>query len=241
MKRLFNVIVLAMAANFLVAAGGVGWLYKSGHLDKPRLAEVKKVLFPPPATQPAADVAVAAAPTTRPADAAADEVGPNLDAVLAKAVGRPADQQVEVVRQAFDVQSAELDRRRRELVDLQRQLDTGRAEVARDRARIDADRKTFATSVADQGKLAGDKGFQDTLALYQVMPARQVKTIFMSLPEAAVEQYLQAMSPKTAAKITKEFKTPDEADRLQRVLERMRASTPPASPPPPASPQAAAR
>lgn len=236
MKRLFNVIVLALAANFVAAVGGVGWLWKSGHLDKPRLAEVKKVLFPPPTTQPAGGVTLAAAekPTTQPTSVAADEVGPNLDAVLAKAVGRPAGEQVEVVRQAFDVQSAELDRRRRELVDLQRQLDVAQADVARDRAGLAADRTAFATAVTDQGKLAGDKGFQDTLALYQVMPARQVKTVFMSLPEDVVEQYLQAMPPKTAAKVMKEFKTPDEADRLQRVLEKMRSSTPPA-------PQAAAR
>ena len=40
MKKLFNVIVLALAINFLAAAGGVAWLFRSGHLDRARLLEV---------------------------------------------------------------------------------------------------------------------------------------------------------------------------------------------------------
>lgn len=243
MKKLINVIALALAANFLVAAGGVGWLVRTGHLDKARAAEVKRVLFPGPATRPTAGVtlaAAAAATTTRPAaDPDADDAGPHIDALLAKATGRPAGEQVAVVRQAFDAQSAELDRRRRELLDLRHQVEVGRAAVADDRARLAADRKTYDDGVAAAGRLAEDKGFQETLAVYQAMSSKQVKTLFMSQPEDRVGQYLQAMPPKTAARIMKEFKTADETDRLQRVLERMRAAAAVAAdrvaPPPAAS------
>jgi hypothetical protein len=70
--------------------------------------------------------------------------------------------------------------------------------------------------------LADDKGFQDSLALYNTMPGKQVKTIFMSLDDATVQQYLQSMTPRSAGRIVKEFKTPEETARIERVLERMR-------------------
>ena len=56
------------------------------------------------------------------------------------------------------------------------------------------------------------------------MPAKQVKSIFMTLSEQTVQQYLQAMDTRTAGKIIKEFKTPDETAFIERVLERIRQS-----------------
>ena len=47
MKKLFSVLVLMLALNFLAAGGAVGWLYQSGRLDKTKIAEIRSVLFPP--------------------------------------------------------------------------------------------------------------------------------------------------------------------------------------------------
>ena len=88
-----------------------------------------------------------------------------------------------------------------------------------------------------QQKLATDKGFQDSLSLYQTLPGKQVKTIFMGLDDETVVRYLQAMPPRTSAKIVKEFKSPDETDRIQRVLERMRQSQPQQPQPPQTQPE----
>ena len=35
--------------HFLALAGGVGWLFQSGHLDRTRVTAIKELLFPPPA------------------------------------------------------------------------------------------------------------------------------------------------------------------------------------------------
>ena len=56
------------------------------------------------------------------------------------------------------------------------------------------------------------------------MPGRQVKGVFMSMDEALAAQYLDAMQPRTAAKILKEFKSADEVDRMKRILDKMRHS-----------------
>ena len=91
-----------------------------------------------------------------------------------------------------------------------------------ERKALDEKEKKLADREQQAQRLASDQGFQDSLALYETLPAKQVKTIFMGLDDAVVIQYLQAMESRTAAKITKEFKSPEESQRLQRLLERMR-------------------
>jgi flagellar motility protein MotE (MotC chaperone) len=226
MKKIVNVIVLALAMNFLLVVGAGGWLFSSGHLDKAKFVEVKKILFPPevpvvPATQPA--------PTTGPAS--------HLDELLAKATGRTVNEQVDSIRQAFAAEEAELDRRTRELQDLQRQVDLAKDQARLDRTRIEAEKKDVDTQQAEEVRLAADKGFQDSLALYNAMKPKQVKTIFMTLSDDTVVQYLRAMDPRTATKITAEFKLPEEITRIQKVMEKIRQSQPVTTPA--GSPQAA--
>jgi hypothetical protein len=44
----------------------------------------------------------------------------------------------------------------------------------------------------------------------------------MTLDDQTVVTYLQAMESRSAAKITREFKSPEEVERLKRLLEKMR-------------------
>lgn len=218
MKKIFNLVILTLALNFVALAGGVGWMIKSGKLDKAKALEVKKMLFEPPADAVKVDTAAKPDPTTQPSM--------RLDELLAKASGRSAIAQVEVIHQAFDAQVAQLDRRERELIDLQRQVDLAKQQLTIDRAKLTKDQQSLAASQQEQTKLASDKGFQDSLALYTTMQAAQVKKIFMTLDDDTVQRYLQAMEPKPATKIIKEFKTPDELIRIQKILEKMRLATP---------------
>lgn len=218
MKKLFNVIILTLAMNFLLAAGAAGWLFRSGHVDRQKWIEVKKILFPPPATD------VAAAPTTQP-DATTQPTR-RLDELLARESGRSAAEQVEFIQQTFDVQAAQLDRRERELDDLQRQVDLAKRQMARDRAKLEQDQKNLTDRQQQATRLASDKGFQDSLQLYTSMQPKQVKTVFMTLSDDVLQQYLEAMEPRTASKIIKEFKTPEEITRIQHVLEKMRQAAP---------------
>ncbi|HVT89475.1 MAG TPA: hypothetical protein VHD56_11525, partial [Tepidisphaeraceae bacterium] len=65
MKKLLTVVILTLALNFLAVAGGVGWLYQSGKLDRTKVAAIKDILFPKPVDQPTTQPAEA--PTTAPA------------------------------------------------------------------------------------------------------------------------------------------------------------------------------
>jgi septal ring factor EnvC (AmiA/AmiB activator) len=222
MKKLLGVLVLVLAVNFLAVAGGVGWLFASGAADKAKVAAVRDLLWPKP---PVAE-AVATQPSTQPAVKATDL----LDDLLAKYAGRRAGEQVELIQQSVDAQGASLDRRARELDNLLAQILREKEELTRKSGALEAERKRVAAQEDEQKALAGEKGFQDSLKLYSSMSGKQAKASFLAMSDDMVVRYLQSMPQRTAAKIIKEFKSPDEQDRINRVLERMRQGNPATQP-----------
>jgi hypothetical protein len=213
MKKLLSVFAWTLALNFLAAAGGIALLYRNGNLNREKVKTIKELVFAP-ATQPAEEKPPERDPTTQPTL--------KLEQMLAQVSGRSASEQVEFMQRTFDAQMAVLDRRFQELQSQRKTVEDARAEIDKDRKALAAGERKLAAAQQQQQKLASDKGFQDTLALYSNMPARQVKTIFMSLNDDTMIQYLRAMEPRTATKITKEFKSPEEIARIGLVMEKMR-------------------
>jgi hypothetical protein len=213
MKKLWNVFVITLAVNFLAVVVAVGYLYGDGRLDRRRIDGIKALLYPPPATQPAA---------SQPVEEESAEPVLKLGELLEQKSGLSTGEQLLFLQQTFDARMAELDRRQRELLDLQRQVDLANTTLARDRTALEAEKKQLADREQLAAKLAADKGFQDSLELYRTLPAKQVKQAFMTMEDETVRRYLQAMEPREAAKIVKEFKAPDERQRIQRVIDRMR-------------------
>jgi hypothetical protein len=144
--------------------------------------------------------------------------------LLARQTGRSAGEQVAVLQRAFDSQMAILEHRRRELDDLESQVNLASDKLLRDRTDLERQRKELSAQKEEENRLTADKGFQDTLQRYEAMMPRQVKTIFMGLDDQTVMNFLQAMQPRTAARIIKEFKLPAEVTRIRKVLEMMRLS-----------------
>lgn len=216
MKTILRVIALTLALNFLALAGGVGWLWQSGKLDKAKVAQIREVLFAAdgPATRPA----------TQPSDTASGDLprAPNLEEMLAKTSGKSAAEQLQYIRTSFDTQMAQLDHLRKQLLALQQQVKLAQDQVLLDRKKLQEEKLVLARREQEAQRLANDKGFQDSLGLYESMPTKQVKTIFMGMDDAGMLRYLQAMEPAKAARIVKEFKTPEETERLKKVMEKMR-------------------
>ena len=221
MKKLLSVFAWTLALNFLAAIGGIAVLYRAGNLNREKVHQIKELVFAP-ATQPVDAASDARDPTTQPTL--------KLEEMLSKVSGRSASEQVEFMQRTFDAQMAVLDRRFAELQSQRKTVEDARSQIDKERQALVAGQQKLAAAQEQQKKLASDQGFQDTLSLYSTMPARQVKTIFMSLGDDTVIQYLRAMEPRTATKITKEFKMPDEVARIGIVMEKMRqtqASTAP--------------
>jgi len=216
MKKLITVLMFTLALNFLAAAGGVGYLFQTGKLDKAKIAQIKEVVLGKAGAQSTTQPSAA---TNNPANSKM-----NLSNLMAKQSGRSAVEQIEFLSRTFDAQMLELDQKQRQVSDLQKQVDLANQKLAMDRSALDKREKDLATREQEAQKLQDDAGFQSSLALYNAMPPKQVKTMFMSLNEQTVQQYIQAMDTRTAGKIIKEFKTPDETSFIQRVLERIRQS-----------------
>jgi flagellar motility protein MotE (MotC chaperone) len=215
-KSFLKVIVSTLALNFIALAGFTGWLWQTGRLDRMAVMAIKDLLFPHVSAVPAATTQpTAAAPTTRP-------ISP-LEELLARRSGSTsAAAQVDLIQQSVDAQMGQLDQRQRQLEDLQRLVAAAQAKMERDRASLEKDRKELTSEQQESVRLAADKGFQDSLNLYNSMAPKQVKSIFLNMDDSGMTNYLQAMEPRAAARIIKEFKTPDELERIHRVIDRMR-------------------
>ncbi len=217
MKKILNALTILLAIHFLLVMALVGWMWQKGWLSREKIAQVRQVLAP---KSQGADLS-----TTQPAEAD-PSTQPTLELakLLARQSGRTAGEQVEFIQQSFDAHMAQLERRQRELSALRDQVNAAQKKMAVDRAALEQDQSKLAAEQKQATRLFSDKGFQDSLALYNSMSSRQVKTIFLTLDDATVVQYLQAMQPRVASKILKEFKTPEEITRAQALLEKMRQS-----------------
>jgi flagellar motility protein MotE (MotC chaperone) len=214
-KKLWNVLVLTLAVNFLALAGAVGYLYQSKKLDKEKVHAIREMIFPTTApsaatTQPSDD------PTTRPTL--------SLEEVLAAHAGLPAAEQVQALQKTADFRIAEMERRHRELIALQDLVNNAEARLKSEREAFEKQRSALETREQEAARLASDKGFQDALKLYRTMKPKQIKEVFVGLPDDVVVRYLRAMEPRVASKVLKEFTTPAEVQRVQVLMEQVRAA-----------------
>ena len=216
MKKLWNILVLALAVNFVAVLAGVGYLYRTKRLDRERVAAIRELLFPP--------VAPAGESTTRPAEQAATQPTLKLEELLAAQSGRPAAEQAQFLQRTFDSRMAQLDRRQREVEALHDLVRHAEQKLTTERDAFETRRAALEAREQEATRLAADKGFQDALQLYGTMRPKQVKDVFVTLPEDVVVRYLRAMEPRAASKVLKEFKAPAELERLKTLMERVRSA-----------------
>lgn len=221
-KKLASVIITVFALNFLLAAGGVGYLVATNKLDKAKVQAIRQIILETPepaATQPS---------TTQPAEDEDAQESPDLtpmmrlERMLTETAGRPAHEQVQARQAVYEQSVAMLDRRLRELEHQRQQLEQARADLHRDREILTQEQEKLIAAQEEQARLAEDEGFQRALSLYKSMPAKRIKAIFATLDDATVVRYLQAMEPRQAANVLKEFKTPAETERAKALLEKVR-------------------
>ncbi|MFN4242035.1 MAG: hypothetical protein ACK4PI_02235 [Tepidisphaerales bacterium] len=216
MRKLLQVILVLAAVHFLAIMAGAGYLLATGKLNRETASAIRDVLFPPPPA-PAAEPP----PTTQPAPPPTPLL--RLEELLARQAGRPATEQVETIRGAFDEQMSLLERRFRELQDLQRQVELARGALAVERAALEERERSLAERETRRAEQEQDQGFQTELQLLTAMPAAQAKRVLMAMDEETAARYVQAMPARAATKILREFKTGEENAHLQAVLARIRA------------------
>lgn len=218
MKKLTSIVLLVLALHAVAVAAGVGYLIGTGKLNKTSAEQIRVALFPQPTTQPS---------TTQPsAEEAVKGDSPliRLEALLSRQANRSATEQVEFVRQQFDEQLSQLDRRYRDLKALESQVEGGRLELERERMAVMKREATMTARESDALKQEQDKGFASEIALYTSMKPAAVKGLFMGMDDAEAAKYVQALPPRTANKILDQFKTPEEKSRMNAIFAVIRKS-----------------
>lgn len=221
LRKLLNLTVVVLAINFIGMAVAAMLLAQRADLSREKLSQVKQILFPSEET-PAVD-------EPKPAEPAEPTPMEQLIALLDVQAGKSTEQRVRDVRETFDERAVVLGRARRELVDRQRQIDAATQKLLQERSEFESRRQAFETAVATAADRANDEGFRTTLTLYEQMPAKQTKEIFLQLENQTVLAFLVAMEPRTAAKVLKEFKTDPEIQKITDILELMRQGDPAAT------------
>jgi hypothetical protein len=214
MKKLLTVLTLTLALNFLAGVGAIGYLFEAGALNKGKIVAIKAVMYPATRQATPDDKNRVPDPTTQRALL--------LEKFMGSMSGRPAGEQVEYMQRIFDVQMALLERRQRDLADVLTRIQSEQAKLAADRTTMLTERKSLDDREKALKDQTEDKGFEDSLAVYDSMTTRQVKDVFAALDDATVTKYLRAMDASRAAKVLKEFKTPQETARVQRWMELIR-------------------
>jgi flagellar motility protein MotE (MotC chaperone) len=221
MKKLVTFLMMILLLNLFAAAGLAGYLVATGRLDKPKAVviadllrhqgtpkdlrtQVTDILEPAPATAPATG------PASRPAGSLAD-AGPAT-----------AEERIDFARQAMEQERLRLDAERQNLRHEHELLERMQAKIDADRKRVDEDKKNFEQSVTQTAAKTNDEAFTRTMALYAELKPKQLKDLFLPMPQDEVAKYLKAMDPERAAKIITEFKSEPEKSYINAVLKRLR-------------------
>lgn len=206
MKALFKAGVILAVVHLLLVIGFVGWFVGTGHLDERRMGELGQMIRE---TADARDSREAAEQALRDAELAEAEAAANPpipltsdDRITRKLVASEADQQT-------------IQRRRRELQDLQRTLQIERAQLDEERNEFLADKDAFDNARERIKQTEGTEQFQAALDTLATMKADQAHSLLSeTLTQGAsgyetVIAYLDNLDGRKRAAILGEFEQDD--------------------------------
>lgn len=218
MKSMWNAVSFLAVVN-LIALVIVGlWLWKSHRLDGARLADIRELLkVPVHQAKDAHQQSLLEAERQRLAEA--EQMRKDRP---------PMDSASQIQRTAMVAMQE--DQARRRLADEKRtlldELALATADVNEEKAQFERERLAWESSVRTDRTQKADEQFMQTVKQYEQVPAKQGKRMIMELVTAGkMEQavsYLDAMSPRAASKIFKEFKTDEEIKLATELLEKLR-------------------
>lgn len=220
MKSVLQAIVVVLVIHALGLFGVIGWLAGTGRLSNARLAEVRQVFaVSVEAEAKQAELAAIAAEAK-----AEEELEKARDAGL---MPISVADRLESEQERNEMLLRQLERTRREIKALSQNLNLSRQRMEKEREETAAVRDELLQKVADIEARLNSDGFKRSVALYESLPAKQVKRMFIGLMSQnktdQVVAYLEAMDERKAAGVLKEFKEDAEIARAVELTERLRA------------------
>ena len=213
MRSLWSIVSFLAVVNLLALMLLIGWLWQSGRLNPERLREVRALL---------------AAPVLDEAEAGGSTAGGG-DGVEAEADSPPPLPSAMQVEYTFALQE-QAEQATRRMAEAKRlleaQLERTMTQLQREREQFEQERRSWTDSVREDRERKADEQFAKVVKQLESIPAKQAKAILVELAgQGSMEQaiaYFDAMQPRAAAKVLKEFKTQPENTLATELLERLR-------------------
>jgi DNA repair exonuclease SbcCD ATPase subunit len=219
MRMLGQVIAVIAILHVLAGAAFVGYLGVTHRLSRERLAQVKAIFALSVADQEAADEQAAAKAK------AADEEAARLSRAAGLASASAAET-LEAQRQRDELMLLQLQRTRREIEDLQQNMQLTRKRMEKERDQLQAMRKEAEARLEALRKELDDEGFKNAIVLYEQLPPKQVKQIFLDMMRAGdttqVATILHAMEARKASGVLREFKDMRELPQAAELMNQLR-------------------
>ena len=216
MKTIVNALLIIMVVHVLAVIGFAGWMFASGRISGERVEKVQEIFAFPVAVQKKQEEQAAAE-----AQAIADATPPDFGAIASTAEKLAEEQE------RNEMLLRQLERTRQEIKSLNANLHLSRTRMERERTETQHIRDALEQKLADIEAQLNDEGFKKAIAMYEGLPPKQVKKMFMTLVEQGgseqVVDYLDAMQPRIAAAVLKEFKTDAEVVQAVQLTEQLRS------------------
>ena len=227
MKKIGSLLTMILVMNLVAALGLAGYLLATGRLDKEKatamLDMVKHKGTPEKLREKLYDImeptpATSTAPSTQ--SLAAKTVENELTSVLAAS----ASDRLEMSRQAIEQERLKLEAEAQDLRNRQKTLEDKQSELKELLKKVEDAKGAYQKKVEADAAKGKDESFKKTLALYDELKPKQLKEIFLGMPEETVAEFLAAMDESRSGKIIAEFKSPTEKTFILKVLETIRGA-----------------
>jgi hypothetical protein len=211
-KSLWQAVSFLAVVHLLTLSLFAAWLWRSDRLDGDRVRQVREIFSRTIAEEQSAnegDLEVAP--------------GPDEESIARQ---RASADQLGMLT-AMQQQERQTTRRLQDETDmLTRQFEAMNEQTELDRRQFDAERQSWRGAIAEEWQRKNDEQFAQTVRLYESLPPKQAKAMLLSLVEQGQKDqavsYLDAMAPRTATKILKELKAPEEILLATELLEDLR-------------------
>lgn len=201
MKRIFTALSVVAMLNLAALAGLAVYARTQQWLTKDRVRRAIAVLK-------GDEKEPSAKPTT----------------MMAEIAPPPARSSVEKRRRSEDLDEitrTELDRRRREIQDGWKLLETQQIALVRDREELEQTRARYVEEQRQLARSSGDNSVQKELEIIAGLKPKQAKELLRQKQDADVVALLKAMDDRKVRKIVGECKSEEERQWIGRILEQM--------------------
>ena len=221
MKTLWTAVTTVLILNVLALIGGIGILYATGRLDGDRVRGIVETLK---MTIEEEDEQQALAGQLEEQNRLQAVEASRLNAVRHGPVTL-ADQ-LKTTHDSEDTSLHIANRMRRDIADLQRQVEIAKQLIAKQRETLTAEREAFDEMAKRHAEPKDDQDFRHAVAMYEKLKPKMAKQMFIRLlndnKTQQVVNYLAAMKMRKAAAVLNEFKSPPEIVQATELIQQLR-------------------